>query len=229
MSTEAKATWIFEQVRTRYKSSLTGSSNKKYDLDAAVFVDAPAEVLIKRGMRNLKAELAQKRGHQEGKRVNAAAYTDPQADLSGDAMQGKQLWNLNVQKLNCEELAKICCWKATEAVIPAYLAAFDPPGDHAVCIVGQANTKPLDLLKNSVSIKDYKGKTGSSDAWIIDVWLNTACHIADYPEQASAKLDEWSKKGKRVTFFPVGQDDEIWGAPGGDYKTIFMGATMSWG
>jgi len=228
MSTEVNAKAIFKDVRERYKSSLVGSSNKKYDLDAEIFADAPPEVLVKRGMRNLKATMAHERKGREGTIIGRAVGADPQSNLSSDAMVGKQIWNMNIQKLNCDELAKMCCWKASEIPISAYLGAFDPPADHALCLVGTVNTQPLKKIKGSLPIKDYKAATLTSDVWVVDVWLNTVCHISDYPEKAARKLNDWTKAGKRITFFPPGENDEIWAAPSGEYATVFLNATMGW-
>ncbi len=225
MSYETIANTVFTEVRDRYRSTLK-SDNKKYDLDDPI-VNADQATLIKRALRNYKADLANAGKAHQG--TMKTALVDRHATKRGEmnaVIQGQMLWKMKAQRLNCDELAQMACYRASLHQAQTTLANLAPPADHAFCLIGPYRT--LTHTADHNRLREWGDKiSDSNEVWVVDVWLNEVCHVRQYPRLAGLRLETWAGKGKRISWTPPTDDDAIWAAPNGDYKNVFLDAYAS--
>jgi hypothetical protein len=223
MSLETIARTVFAEVRDRYRSTLK-SDNKKYDLDSDPIVNADQATLIKRALRNYKADLANSgKGHQQAMKSGLVErYPTKRGDMNA-VIQGQALWNMRAQRLNCDELAQMACYRASLHQVQTTLANLAFPADHAFCLIGPYGT--LKFAADNYRLREWSTKVAASNqVWVVDVWLNEVCQIRQYPELVAARLETWTGKGKRISWTPPDDDDAIWAPPNGAYRTAFLDA-----
>ena len=216
MSNEAAAQQAFAEVRERYNESYK-STNKKYD------PESEGKPLAKRNKRNLNADLGSSvKGKQARNAFTEFTNLPHSEDMS--IQEGNILWTMRAKALNCDELAKMACYRASILGMNTAVYTFAPPADHAVCLVGDLSNWKKAI--EDARVREFKTKLARSDAWIVDVWLNTVCSISDYPAAAEAKLKKWGNHGKRIFWSPK-EDEESWVMPSAEYMNTFLNAYIS--
>ena len=209
---------VFEEVRARYRDpGSLKSTNKAYADDAD---REPAK--IERRKRNADSGHAGHRAQRIAAFEKAGSAEIPSGRPSFVAT-GHALWVMNARILNCQELASMACFRAMEHGAHTWLMDLTPM-DHTLCLIGNEaaisavdgkEIGKLDTLKPSI------------EAYVVDVWLNTVCRIQDYAGSASAKLERWAQRGKRISWLPDGAEDDVWDVPNGAYRDSFLGSSLA--
>jgi hypothetical protein len=217
MTLEMKAKTVFDEVRAYYSTSEFKSDNKNYDLTVV-----PQNLLAKRTQRNKAADGGTKVRGEQLSRANEVFSKMPPSGRSHSADMGQALWNSKTTTMNCDELAQMACYRAAEANAPANRMNLASPADHALCVIGE--TKSIKAIAGK-KVSDLADLPASVDAYAVDVWLNIVCHIRAYPAEVSAKLEKWAQSGKRIAWFPDGEN-ELWDMPNKVYRDTFLKATL---
>lgn len=74
---------------------------------------------------------------------------------------------------------------------------------HAFCVAGyQPTARPV---KNIASMAFHD----STDAWIIDPWMNISCHFSEYPNMLKIKVVKWDMQQKRIIITKSIKADDV--------------------
>jgi len=129
---------------------------------------------------------------------------------------------------NCGEQAAVAAFLAIKSdpnvKAKTYLVTVCPPGDHVFCVT-DLSTAPS--WKNVADmVKDF----GNCFGIVIDPWMNFACHVSEYEQEAEKKMKQWLSKGKRIWW----QGNDVknpkvgWYQPGGDYVARFLDSPLTY-
>ena len=215
---------MFDAVRDRYRAEGgLKSTNKKYEIESPTIAE-----LQRMQRRNSNADAGHKGHRAQRVSVNEYAMSDKIPAVRGRpsfVVTGQALWEQNATILNCQELAQMACYQAEKRGAPCWFMDLDPM-DHSLCVIGTPDAIKAIAGK---TVRSLKGVSTELDAHAVDVWLNTVCRIRDYPDRAADKLKKWALAGKRVSWVPPGEDDDVWDAPSGNYSACFLDATLERG
>lgn len=126
---------------------------------------------------------------------------------------------------NCSEMARVAAKLVHDGFpdVKSYLCHVRPPADHAFCLLAPELIREV---PDSIHDMCHAKLTQSSRWFVIDPWLNTACHGGTYQLHARDRLDKWTGRLKRIAWSGADQNQPGWYPPTGSYSQALMTAPL---